>query len=106
MCGNSVLIRLPGVSGEIVDGCLPRPALRGLAGIAPKPPRPPHFVSKLAEFRIRIFVHSDLFAETLGIQPPSFYEGCIARVLAEFRNPFEFLRERNLQVMPRHGLVK
>src|SRR5947209_20385929 len=66
----------------------------------------PHFVAELAEFRIRIFVHPDLFAETLGIQRPAFYEGCIASVPAEFRNSFEFLSEGNLQMMARHGLVK
>src|SRR5256712_10921672 len=103
---DHVLIGLSRVFAEIVDSLLPRPTHGMHSGIHHEPHGAPHFVAELAEFRIRIFVHPYLFAETLGIQRPAFYEGCIASVPAEFRNSFEFLSEGNLQMMARHGLVK
>src|SRR5712692_9060999 len=103
---GDVLIGLSGVVLEELNRMVPRPAHRMHPRIHHEAHRPPHFVAELPEFRVGIFVHSQVFAEALGIQPPAFHERRITDMLAEFRLPLHLLRERNLQVMPGHGFVQ
>src|SRR5882762_6766234 len=83
---SDVLIGLAGVLTEEIDRLLPRPAYGIHSGIHDQPYRSPHFLAELSELRLRIFVQAKLFAETLGIKPPTLDECRVAGVLSEFRN--------------------
>src|SRR5439155_57010 len=65
-------------------------------GIHHEPYRAPHFVAQLPEFRIRIFVHAQLFAEALRIQCPALDKRGVAEVFSKFRYVFHLLPERKL----------
>src|SRR5258708_32101893 len=103
---GNVLIGLARVVLEKLNRLLARPSHRVHSGIHNQPHGAPHFVRELPEFRVRIFVQSKFFAETLRIQGPAFHESRIAHVLAKFRLSLQLLRERNLQVMPRNRFVQ
>src|SRR5271154_212122 len=103
---SNVLIRLPRVVLEKLDGLLACPPHRIHARTHHQPHRPPHLVRQLPEFRVRILVQPDLFAKALRIQRPTFDERGVTHVLAEFRHIFQFLPQRNLQMMPGHGFVQ
>ena len=100
-----VVHRLGRVDGEKVNRLVSSPAFVVDAGVDNQPDSSPHVVGQLAESRVRIFVETQLVTEPLGVQTPAFDERRVATVAPKLRQAFEFLRDRDLQVMSRHGLV-
>ena len=74
-------------------------------GVDHQTARPPHLIGQPSVVAVRIGVEPGFQAEALGIQAPSLDEGGEAFETAEF-GQIQFLLQRDLQVMPRHGLVQ
>ncbi len=103
---DDVVLRLRRVGGEVVDRLLPRHALRVDAGVDDEPDRAPHLVRELAELRVRVLVEADARTEALGVQRPSFDERGVAAEATKVRYAGELLRDRDLQVVAGHRLVR
>ena len=84
---------------------LPRPALVVHAGIDNEAYRTPHVIGQCAEMGVRVFIESQFVAEALAIQAPAFGECGEVDIFAKLRCFLEFHLQRDLQVMPRDGLV-
>src|SRR6266404_708169 len=103
---RDVLIGLTGVVLEKLDGLLARPVHRVHSGVDHQPHRAPHFVAELPELGIRIGVQPKILAKTLAVQRPAFHERGVADVPAKLRRVFHLLRQRNLQMVPRHSFMQ
>src|SRR6267143_2432715 len=98
---GDVMLRLPGIGLEVVDGVLARPPHRMDAGVEDEADGTPHLVGELPEFAVRIFVETELVAETLAVESPTLNERRVATVPPELRHSLLLLSQRDLEVMPR-----
>src|SRR5260370_16918236 len=96
---GDVLVGLSRVVAKKIDRRLSRPPHRMHPGIPHEPHRAPHFKAELPEFRVRVFIHAELFAEALRIKPPALDERRVAGVLSEFRLALLPLPKGYLQIM-------
>src|SRR5436853_359528 len=103
---SNVLIGFSGIFFEKLHRLLARPAHRMHSGVHDEPNRAPHFVAELPEFRVRIFVHAELFAEALRIQCPALDKRRVSEVFPEFRHVFHLLPERKLKMMPGYRFMQ
>src|SRR5450759_1543713 len=94
-----------GVIDQVFDRLVPRPAETMHAGVDDEPTRAMGFKRETAEPRVRICVQAELFAEALGVKPPTFAVAGVSEGTAQFRDPRKFLRSSDLQMMARHRLV-
>ena len=94
-----------GVLVKVLDHLVARPMIRVNAGVDDQANVAPHFVFEAAIFAIGILISIHLIRESLGVQRPPFDKGCVPAISAEFRKTGQFLRQRNLQMMPRNALM-
>jgi len=97
---DDVVLALRGVRLEELDRLLARPALVVQAGVDDEPHGAPHLVGELAELVVGILVEPHFLAEALAVQRPALDERRRLEAAAEPRLVAEFLRERDLQVVP------
>jgi len=90
---------------EEVDRLLSRPALVMHAGVDDETNRAPHVVGELAETRVGILVEAEVVTEAFTVKAPAFDECGKSLEAAEHRHVAEFLLQRELQVVARHGFV-
>src|SRR5205814_1983594 len=65
----------------------------------------PHFVLQSSIVAVSILIESDLLAQSLGVESPAFDEGGVVSVLAEVRQPAQFLTDGYLQMVTGHAFV-
>src|SRR5262249_61414662 len=85
-----------GVSMEVVDDLLPRPALRVKPGVRDEPDRAQHLVLQPAEVAVRVLVEADLFPEPLGVEAPALDERRVDFLLAHRREGPRLVGDRGL----------
>ena len=103
---DNIVLGFPGVGLEKIDRLLTRPALGMDAGVDHQSDGPPHLVGQLAKLGIGISVKTHLLAKALGVKSPALDVAGVTAVLAKFREPLDLVRDGQLQVMARHGLVQ
>ncbi len=104
---HDVMLGLPGVLAEELDGAFAAPTQRVHPGIDDETDRAPHLVHQLTKAAVRIAVQAQFLAEALGVQAPSLdIRGVVAPQPAELRQPGELLRQGDLKVVARNGLVQ
>jgi len=102
---GDVLIGFSGVVLEKLNGLLTAPAHGVHSGVHDETHGAPHFVRELAEFRVGVFVQTEICAEAFGIEAPAFDESGVADMAAKFGDVVEFLAKRDLQVMAGNGTI-
>ena len=103
--GADLVHRQGRVRRQVVDGLLPRPALRMDAGIDDQPAGAPHLVGKTAEVIVRRIVHAHLDAELFGVQAPAFAIGMRIELLPEPRRILDLVGQCALQMMAGNAFV-
>src|SRR4029077_15066776 len=73
--GGDLALRQRGVLAAVIDGLLPRPALRMKAGVDHQTCRAPDLVAEHTEALVGRVVHAHLAAELLTVQRPAFTVG-------------------------------
>jgi hypothetical protein len=91
---------------EHVHGLAARPAERVHARVDDEARGAPRLRGEHAEAVERTRVGAQLVGEALGVVGPALDVGGEAAVLAELGEPVEVERERDLEVVPGHGLVE
>src|SRR6202171_6268330 len=94
-----------GVLVKKVDHLLTRPVFVVNAGIRDETYGPEHVRRQEAVIAIRVLVKTHLFAETLGVQSPTFDKGGEEFVLPEGRQVRHLLSNSSLHVMARDTFV-
>ena len=95
-----------GVERHVINRLLTRPIERVNASVYNESRRPPHFVEESAEVIVRIFIEPHLNSKSLAVERPTFDERSGIKVLPKLAHAFEFIRKRNLKVMPRHRFMQ
>ena len=94
------------VLGQELDRLFAGPAEIVHARVDDQPAGPPHFHREPAEVAVGIFVETGFQAQSFGIEGPAFDKGGEIAEPAKRRHAVEFLLQRQLQVMARHGFVE
>ena len=103
--GHDVAVGERSILAEVIDACFARPLFCVYARVEHQACRTPEFILQSPEVVVRVLVESHLARKLLCIQCPALDERAIAGELAKRGQAFQFLCERELEMMARRRLM-